>query len=122
MQGFIASNPLYISALKNDRNFAYTKVIEFTNSDIAEVSISNANIYKVMLQSIRYESNNSIVTFTLSKKKNNQTTKLEVISVDGANSIGTINDNISIASDELLVLSCDDSSVEADYELILFCK
>lgn len=122
MQGFMVSNPLYISALKNDRNFAYTKVIEFTNNDIANISISNANIYKVMLQSIRYESNNSIVTFTLSKKKNNQTTKLGVISVDGTNSIGTIIEDISIVSNESLVLSCDDSSIEADYELILFCK
>lgn len=122
MQGFMASNPLYISALKNDRNFAYTKVIEFTNSDIADVSISNANIYKVMLQSIRYEINDSIITFTLSKKKNDQTTKLGVISVDGTNSIGTIIEDISIASNESLVLSCDNSSIEADYELILFCK
>lgn len=122
MQGFMASNPLYISALKNDRNFAYTKVIEFTNKEVSDVSISDINIYKVMIQSIRYEKNSSIVTFTLSKKKNNQTTKLGVISVDGINYVGTMNEDISIGSNESLVLSCDDSTIESDYELILFCK
>ena len=122
MQGFIASNPLYISALTNDRNFAYTKVIEFTNKDASDASISNINLYKVMLQSVRNEKNEAIVTFTLSKKKNNQITKLGVIAIDGINCVGTMNEDISISSDESLVISCDDSSIDAYYELILFCK
>lgn len=122
MQGYMASNPIYISALKNDRNFVYTKVFDFTNESVSDISITNANVCKIMLFSTRHEYDSSVINFTVSKITNGQTVNAGLLSVDGNTSIGIINDDINIGSNESLVLSCDDESIAADYKLILFCR
>lgn len=122
MQGYMASNPIYISALKNDRNFVYTKVFDFTNESVSDISITNANVCKIMLFSTRHEYDSSVINFTVSKITNGQTVNVGLLSVDGNTSIGIINDDINIGSNESLVLSCDDESIAADYKLILFCR
>ena len=75
MQGFMASNPLYISALKNDRNFVSTKCYHFNNDTLNTVLLNNTDIHKIMIKSRFYESNSEFSelslgdTFVLGKYK-----------------------------------------------------
>lgn len=115
MQGFIASNPIYISALKNDRNFTQVKHVSLTDT-ITEISLGKSNIYKIMLK--KKGTSNSTSSFTISKKSNNKTTSLGSIYIE-SDGIGILCQDITLLDNESLVVTCD-SSIDTEYELIVF--
>lgn len=117
MQGFISSNPIYISALKNDRNFTQVKPISLTDTT-TEISLGKSIIYKIMLKE-KTVSNLAYTSFTISKKSNGKTTNLGKIYISDTNCIGVLNQDISLSDNESLVVTCD-STIDAEYELIVF--
>lgn len=120
MQGFISSNPIYISALKNDRNFTQVKSISLTDTT-TEISLGKSNIYKMMLKNksiLSLDSTLNCSGFTISKKSNDKTTNVGSIYIENGG-IGLLYQDISLSDNESLIVTCD-STIDAEYELIIF--
>lgn len=136
--GLINTNPIYMSALQNDRNFTYVKHYHFDYDGLTPNSLieltgitQNDNIYKIMLVSASNSVKSEIIEMDIIKESTvSESTILTTIYSDLKSGQSVIDCDIEINADEKLYLKYTNNEIDhqitiiankVHYDLILFC-